>query len=136
MSLALEQPGELADRGRLAGTVNTGQNDDERPRARDHQRLLERRDEVEECRLEMVLRVLVGARALPPCAEVFEQLLRRCDADIRRQQRGFELLERLLVELAAGEHTGQRTGELFARTREARRETLGPRLLVFVRGLS
>ena len=43
-ALRLEVLGELADRRGLAGAVDAGQHDDERPRGADDERLLERRE--------------------------------------------------------------------------------------------
>ena len=44
----------------------------------------------------------------------------RVDADVGGEQRRLEIVERLVVELAAAEDAGQRPGELVARQRRAR----------------
>ena len=130
LALLLQPLGELADRRRLAGAVDAGQHDHERPRRG---------------RPRAASRAARAGRAAPPCSSGlgsassparFQRAWRsssrccgRVHADVGGEERRLELLERLVVELAAREHAGQRAGELLARQAEPGLEPLGPRAL-------
>ena len=73
------------------------------------------------------VRVGIGARALVACLQVLDQVRGRGDADVGGQERGLELLDRLVVEGAAPEDAGERPGEPVARGGETAREPFGPR---------
>ena len=84
--LALQILCELADRRRLAGAVDAGQHDHERPLRADRQRPLERRKQLGERLLEQRAWIGSAAGALPASAQVFEQVLGRRDADVRADE--------------------------------------------------
>jgi hypothetical protein len=61
------------------------------------------------------------AGTLPARREIVEQMLSRRDADVRGDERGLELFQRLGIELAPREHAAERARQLFARNGRARR---------------
>src|SRR5688500_2520488 len=123
-ALGLQPLGELADRGGLAGAVHTGHHDDERLRAGDFERPLQRREQRGYRLLERlperfaVLELLFSHRR--------DQLPGGGDAAIGLQQRGLELLEQRLVDLAPREELGDRRVENVARARKTSLEARGP----------
>src|SRR5262245_31139260 len=58
------------------------------------------------------------------------------DADVRRDERSLELLQRLRIELAPREYAAQCACELFTRPGEAGGEALAPRSRFFLVGLA
>ncbi len=102
----------------------------------DDERTLERAEQFDQRRFEQRLRIAFSAGGFPPRGEVVQQMLRGGDAHVRGDERGLELVQRLGVELAAGEHAAKRTGELFARPREARGEPFRPGAAVLDTGFS
>jgi 16S rRNA (guanine966-N2)-methyltransferase len=124
----LAQPlGELADRRRLARAVHARQHDHERPLRPDHQRLLQRLEQRHEGIAQHRARIGIGTRATIARAQIVDEVRRRTHADVRLQQRGLELVERLVVQRAADEGRGERPGELVARQPKTGLQALPPR---------
>lgn len=121
---ALQMLRELADAGRLAGTVHARDHHHERLRAAEYERLLERRQQLDEQVAQRALHLLrVGQAAHPHLfAQRAEQVLGRVDARIGHQQRGFELLVQRVVDLRVHEYAG----DARARFREARLQAREP----------
>ena len=119
-ALRLEEMGELRDGRRLARAVHAREQDHEGVRERLRQRLLERTQELHECRLQLPFQrgaVLDALLALRP-AQALHECRRRRDADIGRDELRFQLLEQRLVDLRAGAQDRERARPARARELE------------------
>ncbi|CAM2148209.1 hypothetical protein PT2222_10431 [Paraburkholderia tropica] len=124
---ALQMLGELADAGGLARAVHARDHHDERLRAAQHQRLFERLEQVDQQLTQRGFHLLrfgqaFGAHLL---AQRFEQIFGGVDTRVRHQQRGFQLLVEIVVDLRVDEDAL----DVRTRFRQARLQAREPRLL-------
>ena len=115
--LRLVQLGELADGGGLAGAVDAGQHEDEGLVRGDVERLLQRRQQVDQRLLQRGLQVGSFGQAFTPhlLLQGLEQGMGGIDADVGGDEDRLEFLEQLGVDLAAdAKQAGQLAAEAVA----------------------
>jgi hypothetical protein len=117
---------QLADRGGFAGAVDPGHHDHRRLELADHQRLFQRTQQFRERCDQDVLDLHRPGRAArsDPALHVSQQEFCRLDAGIRQQQRAFQLLVEVVVDL----RTGEDLRDVGAGLAQARTELVHPAL--------
>ena len=128
MPLRLQNLRELADRGRLAGSVHAGDHDHKGPRGRNDHGPFERREKLDQRGLQHRLRFASPSRPLPARTKIVDQHLRCGDADVGGKERSLDRLQRLVVQRRPPERRRKRAAPFVARAGETFLEALAPRL--------